>query len=62
MLACLDVLLPSGRLICGVGVGSLKRNSRSWGPSYRDRGAVADEYIQIFKAGRFLDREGQSPP
>jgi probable F420-dependent oxidoreductase len=48
MLACLDVL-SGGRLICGVGVGWLEKEFQVLGASYKDRGPVTDEYIQIFK-------------
>jgi probable F420-dependent oxidoreductase len=67
MLACLDVL-SGGRLICGVGVGWLEKEFQVLGASYRDRGPVTDEYIQIFKAlwteaepvfkGRFYEFNG----
>lgn len=48
MLACLDVL-SGGRLICGVGVGWLEKEFEVLQASYKDRGPVSDEYIQIFK-------------
>ena len=67
MLACLDVL-SGGRLICGVGVGWLEKEFQVLGASYKDRGPVTDEYIQIFKAlwteaepafkGRFYEFDG----
>jgi probable F420-dependent oxidoreductase len=67
MLACLDVL-SGGRLICGVGVGWLEKEFQVLGASYKDRGAVTDEYIQIFKTlwteaepaftGRFYEFDG----
>jgi len=67
MLACLDVL-SGGRLICGVGVGWLEKEFQVLGASYKDRGAVTDEYIQILKilwteeqpafAGRFYAFDG----
>jgi probable F420-dependent oxidoreductase len=67
MLACLDVL-SGGRLICGVGVGWLEKEFQVLGASYKDRGPVTDEYIQIFKTlwtedqpafkGRFYEFDG----
>jgi probable F420-dependent oxidoreductase len=48
MLSCLDVL-SGGRLICGVGVGWLEKEFEVLGASYKDRGPVSDEYIEIFK-------------
>jgi probable F420-dependent oxidoreductase len=67
MLACLDVL-SGGRLICGVGVGWLEKEFEVLGASYKDRGPVTDEYIQIFKLlwaeerpafkGRFYEFDG----
>ena len=67
MLACLDVL-SGGRLICGVGVGWLEKEFQVLQASYKDRGAVTDEYLQIFKilwteaepafAGRFYAFDG----
>ena len=67
MLACLDVL-SGGRLICGVGVGWLEKEFDVLRASYKDRGPVSDEYIQIFKAlwtedepafdGRFYSFDG----
>lgn len=48
MLACLDVL-SAGRLICGVGVGWLEKEFQVLQASYKDRGPVSDEYLQIFK-------------
>lgn len=48
MLACLDVL-SGGRLICGVGVGWLEKEFQVLQASYADRGAVSDEYLEIFK-------------
>src|SRR5262249_54793104 len=67
MLSCLDVL-SGGRLICGVGVGWLEKEFDVLGASYKDRGPVSDEYIQIFKTlwtedeprfnGRFYSFDG----
>lgn len=67
MLACLDVL-SRGRLICGVGVGWLEKEFEVLQASYKDRGPVSDEYIQIFKSlwteaepvfkGRFYSFDG----
>jgi probable F420-dependent oxidoreductase len=67
MLACLDVL-SGGRLICGVGVGWLEKEFQVLGASYKDRGPVTDEYIEIWKAlwtqaeptfaGRFYEFDG----
>lgn len=48
MLSCLDVL-SGGRLIAGVGVGWLEKEFDVLGASYKDRGPVTDEYLQIFK-------------
>jgi probable F420-dependent oxidoreductase len=48
MLACLDVL-SGGRLICGVGVGWLEKEFQVLQASYKDRGPVSDEYLEIFK-------------
>jgi probable F420-dependent oxidoreductase len=48
MLACLD-RLSGGRLICGVGVGWLEKEFQVLQASYKDRGAVSDEYLEIFK-------------
>ena len=48
MLATLDVL-SGGRLVIGVGVGWTREEFEVLGASYPDRGAVTDEYIQIFK-------------
>jgi probable F420-dependent oxidoreductase len=67
MLSCLDVL-SGGRLICGVGVGWLEKEFDVLGASYKDRGPVTDEYLQIFKTlwtepapafnGRFYSFDG----
>ena len=48
MLATLDVL-SGGRLVLGVGVGWTREEFGVLGASYPDRGAVTDEYVQIFK-------------
>lgn len=48
MFASLDVL-SGGRAICGVGVGWLQKEFDVLGASYPDRGAVSDEYLQIFR-------------
>jgi len=47
MLACLDVL-SGGRLICGIGVGWLEKEFQVLQASYKDRGPVSDEYLEIF--------------
>jgi probable F420-dependent oxidoreductase len=67
MLACLDVL-SGGRLICGVGVGWLEKEFQVLQASYKDRGPVSDEYLQMFKIlwtqdhpefhGKFYDFDG----
>jgi probable F420-dependent oxidoreductase len=67
MLACLDVL-SGGRLICGVGVGWLEKEFQVLQASYKDRGPVSDEYLEIFKIlwtqdhpefhGKFYDFDG----
>jgi probable F420-dependent oxidoreductase len=50
MLATLDVL-SRGRLTVGVGVGWLREEFEALGaPDFDRRGAVSDEYLQIFKA------------
>jgi len=48
MLSTVDVL-SNGRLICGVGVGWWEEELALLGVPYRQRGAQADEIIQIFK-------------
>ncbi len=48
MFATLDVL-TGGRVICGVGVGWLRKEFDVLGASYRDRGPVTDEYLQVFE-------------
>lgn len=48
MLACLDVL-SGGRLICGVGVGWLEKEFEVLQASYKDRGPVTDECLQVLK-------------
>jgi len=48
MFASLDVL-SGGRAICGVGVGWLQKEFDVLGASYKDRGPVTDEYLQIFR-------------
>lgn len=55
MFATLDVL-TGGRAVCGVGVGWLEKEFDALGASYKDRGAVTDEYLQIFRT-LWLDRE-----
>lgn len=49
MFATLDVL-SRGRVLCGVGVGWLREEFEALGASYQDRGAVTDEYLQVFKS------------
>ncbi len=66
-LASVDVL-SGGRLIFGVGVGSLKPEFDALGVSFRDKGARTDEYIDAIRAlwtqpapsfkGRFVSFEG----
>jgi probable F420-dependent oxidoreductase len=48
MLSTVDVL-SNGRLICGVGVGWWEEELALLGVPYRQRGAQADEIIQVFK-------------
>ncbi len=48
MFASLDVL-TKGRVICGVGVGWLEKEFEVMGASYADRGAVSDEWLEIFR-------------
>ena len=55
MFATLDVL-TGGRAVCGVGVGWLEKEFDALGASYKDRGAVTDEYLQIFRT-LWQDRE-----
>lgn len=55
MFATLDVL-TGGRAVCGVGVGWLEKEFDALGASYKDRGAVTDEYLQIFRT-LWRDRE-----
>jgi probable F420-dependent oxidoreductase len=67
MLACLDIL-SGGRLICGVGVGWLEKEFQVLQASFKDRGPVSDEYLEIFKIlwtqdnpefhGKFYDFDG----
>ena len=49
MFASLDVL-SEGRMICGVGVGWLEKEFDTLGVSYAERGALTDEYLEIFRA------------
>ena len=49
MLATIDVL-SQGRLIVGCGVGWMEEEFEAIGaPPYADRGAVGNEYLQVFK-------------
>jgi probable F420-dependent oxidoreductase len=67
MFASLDVL-TNGRIICGVGVGWLEKEFEILGAPYAQRGAMTDEFLQIFKVlwteadpefhGRFYHIEG----
>ena len=67
MFASLDVL-TNGRIICGVGVGWLEAEFETLGVPYSQRGAMTDEYLEIFKVlwtepypefhGRFYNIEG----
>ena len=66
MFASLDVL-SNGRMICGVGVGWLEKEFDTLGVPYAERGAMSDEYLEIFKVlwtqsnpeyhGRYFDIE-----
>jgi probable F420-dependent oxidoreductase len=47
--ATLDVL-SGGRLILGVGVGSIERETRAMGSPFAERGAVSDEAIAVMRA------------
>ena len=49
MITTLDVL-SGGRVIFGVGVGWMQEEFEGVGASYRDRGALTDEHIEMFKA------------
>ena len=49
MITTLDVL-SGGRVIFGVGVGWMREEFEGVGASYRDRGALTDEHIEMFKA------------
>ena len=67
MFASLDVL-TNGRMICGVGVGWLEKEFDTLGVPYAERGAMSDEYLQIFRTlwtqadpefhGKYFDIEG----
>jgi len=67
MFASLDVL-SNGRMICGVGVGWLEKEFDTLGVPYAERGAMSDEYLQIFRTlwtqadpefhGKYFDIEG----
>ena len=49
MLSTIDVL-SQGRLIVGCGIGWMKEEFEAIGaPPYEERGAVADEYLKVFK-------------
>ncbi len=49
MLSTIDVL-SQGRLIVGCGIGGMKEEFEALGvPPYEERGAVADEYLKVFK-------------
>lgn len=48
-LASVDVL-SQGRLIFGCGVGYLESEYAALGASFKDRGALADEYIDVLRA------------
>ena len=47
MFASLDVL-SGGRMICGVGVGWLEKEFEVLGVPYAERGAMSDEFLEIF--------------
>ena len=49
MVATLDVL-SGGRVIFGVGVGWMQEEFEAMGASYKHRGALTDEHIEMFKA------------
>ncbi len=67
MFASLDVL-TGGRMICGVGVGWLEKEFDTLGVPYAERGAMSDEFLQIFQVlwtqahpefhGKYYDIEG----
>ncbi|MSQ07353.1 MAG: LLM class F420-dependent oxidoreductase [Dehalococcoidia bacterium] len=48
MFASLDVL-TGGRMICGVGVGWLEKEFDTLNVPYAQRGAMTDEYLEVFK-------------
>ncbi|KRT65781.1 MAG: luciferase-like protein [Candidatus Dadabacteria bacterium CSP1-2] len=48
MVSTIDVL-SNGRVILGVGAGWLKEEFKALGVSYRERGTMTDEYIQVLK-------------
>jgi probable F420-dependent oxidoreductase len=48
-LACVDAL-SNGRLILGIGTGWMEEEFRILGaPSFAERGAITDEYIEVFR-------------
>lgn len=48
-LACIDAL-SSGRIVLGVGAGWMEEEFKILGsPPYAERGAITDEYIQVFR-------------